>query len=313
MEERNCYVYEDYRIDNWTCCYVGMGSKNEEKGYNRFEVAERNEHHDNIMNSYGIARVIIRDNLTRKEANALEEARIYYYVFVLGYTIDIKGYNKGKKSDSHLTNQTWGGDGVKGHNPYANKTEEEMEEIRRKIGETWNNKTEEEILEWKQKMSEAHKGEKNPMYGRTGEKAPMYGKHHAEETKQKLSEVWSNKTEEEILEWKQKISEIHNKRYANMSEEERKEKHGHKGEKNPRARKVRCVETGEVFTTVKQACEWCGLKGASNIAKQIQKRQKSAGKHPITGEKLHWEYVIEQEEIEINLNLLTISNIKLNI
>ncbi|URZ16921.1 NUMOD3 domain-containing DNA-binding protein [Clostridium felsineum] len=48
----------------------------------------------------------------------------------------------------------------------------------------------------KQKISEAQKGEKNPMYGRTGdkcpsygrtgEKHPFYGKSHSEATKQKL-------------------------------------------------------------------------------------------------------------------------------
>jgi len=45
--------------------------------------------------------------------------------------------------------------------------------------------------ESKQKQSEANKGEKNPMFGRTGEKNPMWGKHPicSEETKQKLSEI----------------------------------------------------------------------------------------------------------------------------
>lgn len=263
MEERNCYVYEDYRIDNWTCCYVGMGSKNEENGYNRFEIAERNEHHDNIMNSCGIARVIIRDNLTRSEANALEEARIYYYVFVLGYTIDIKGYRKGERKDSHLTNQTWGGDGTKGC--------KHSEETKKKLSEALKGKTHSE--EHKKKIGEAMKGEKNPMYGRTGENNPMYGR-----------------TGE-----KHPMYGVH--RY---------------GEKAPRTRKVRCIETGEIFNCIKFACEWCGIKCVSNIAKQIQGKQKSAGKHPITKEKLHWEYV-DEETIETNLNLSLISNISISL
>lgn len=62
------------------------------------------------------------------------------------------------------------------------------------------------------------------------------------------------------------------------------------GEKNSRAKKVKCLETGEIFDCIKYACEWCGIDGSS-IAKQIQGKQKSAGKHPITKEKLHWEYV----------------------
>lgn len=52
--------------------------------------------------------------------------------------------------------------------------------------------------ESKKKISEANKGEKNgmygrtgelaPMYGKTGEKHPMYGKHHSEESRRKISE-----------------------------------------------------------------------------------------------------------------------------
>ena len=41
----------------------------------------------------------------------------------------------------------------------------------------------------KKKYSEAQKGEKHPMFGRTGEKHPFYGKHHSDETKQKISEA----------------------------------------------------------------------------------------------------------------------------
>ena len=78
-------------------------------------------------------------------------------------------------------------DGGFNGNPYAGKTKEEMEEIRRK-------------------MSENHayfKGENHPMYGKhhseeakrkmsetqKGEKSYWYGKKHSEETKQKMSKA----------------------------------------------------------------------------------------------------------------------------
>lgn len=39
--------------------------------------------------------------------------------------------------------------------------------------------------------------------------------------------------------------------------------------------------------------KWCGLKGSSDIGNQIKGKTKSAGKHPDTKEKLHWEWVYE--------------------
>ena len=43
--------------------------------------------------------------------------------------------------------------------------------------------------EARRKNSEALKGEKNPMFGRTGEKSPHYGKRHTDETLQKMSKA----------------------------------------------------------------------------------------------------------------------------
>lgn len=111
-------------------------------------------------------------------------------------------------------------------------------------------------------------GEKNPMYGvhRYGEDSPHYGHKHTEETKQKLSEI-------------------------------RKEKGLSKGDKNPNAKAVICLETLDVFTTVKEAIKWCG---SGAIGLQIKGERKSAGKHPITGQKLHWMYYdeyLKQKEV----------------
>ena len=88
--------------------------------------------------------------------------------------------------------------------------------------------------------------------------------------------------------------------------------YGRTGEKNGMARKVRCLETNQIFNTLKEAGEWCGLKGLTSIINQLKGRARSAGKHPITGEKLHWEYV-DEETIETNLNLSLISNISISL
>lgn len=55
---------------------------------------------------------------------------------------------------------------------------------------------------------------------------------------------------------------------------------------------VQCVETGEIFPNATQAAKWCGLKTQVSILDYLHQRngRKSAGKHPITGEKLHWKY-----------------------
>ena len=64
------------------------------------------------------------------------------------------------------------------------------------------------------------------------------------------------------------------------------------GSKNPKARKVRCINTGEEFPTVKEASKHYNISD-NTIRDMMKGRQKTAGKHPITGERLKWEYVKE--------------------
>lgn len=59
----------------------------------------------------------------------------------------------------------------------------------------------------------------------------------------------------------------------------------------PHSKLVQCIETGEIFTSTKEAAKACNLKSHSNIIECISGKKKSAGKHPITGEKLHWQYI----------------------
>ena len=61
------------------------------------------------------------------------------------------------------------------------------------------------------------------------------------------------------------------------------------GEKHPLSRKV-MTNTGEIFTTVKEAAEWSGTH-RSHISGQIQGKRKTAGKHPVTKEPLQWKYI----------------------
>lgn len=127
--------------------------------------------------------------------------------------------------------------------------------------------------EHKAKISKATKGEKNPMYGTVGELSPNYGRKHKEETKQKIREANLGKVVTDKT--RQKLSESRMGKY--------------KGGDNPSARAVKCVETLQCFDTVKEASEWCGT-SISGIIQSIKKGY-AGGRHPITNEKLHWEYI----------------------
>lgn len=68
--------------------------------------------------------------------------------------------------------------------------------------------------------------------------------------------------------------------------------HRFTGENHPRCRAVYCYELDEYFWGAKNAQDKYGIYKA-DIAKCCKGKLKSAGKHPITGEKLHWIYADE--------------------
>ena len=94
---------------------------------------------------------------------------------------------------------------------------------------------------------------------RIGENNPFYGKKHSEETKKKMRE-----------------------NHADV-----------KGGKHPEAKRVLCITTGEEFSCLREAGEKYNLKGYCHIGSCCRGKLKTYGKHPITGEKLIWEYVEE--------------------
>lgn len=127
----------------------------------------------------------------------------------------------------------------------------------------------------KQKLSNAAKAKKSwqgdnnprhldPLYG---ERNGMYGKHHSEETKQKISQALKGKTRTE--EQKQKISD-----FLNTS--------------HPRAKKVRCIETGEIFLSARKAA------GAYNTSHTYISRVCNGQRKTTQGK--HWEWYNDSDE-----------------
>lgn len=60
------------------------------------------------------------------------------------------------------------------------------------------------------------------------------------------------------------------------------------------SRKVICLETNKVYNSITLAAKENGVK-VSTISSALNGRSKTAGKHPITGVNLHWEYFSKKE------------------
>ena len=302
-ENREFYVYEHIRLDNMTCFYVGKG-----KGERAYDLA-RNKYHDRISKKYGHAVVIIKDNLTEKEAFELERDTIEDYVFNLGYGINIEGYKDYDHKLPHLTNCTWGGEGPSGI--------QLSEEHKKKLSEAHKGKQLSE--ETKRKISESEKGRKISEETKRKIGKASKGRKHSEEAKRKISEKlkgripW-NKGEKLSEETKIKLSESMKGKYAgknnplygkHLSEEHKKKlsesmkgkyagknhplygKHHSKETKQKLSKKVICVTTGKIFNSQKEASNYYKC---SCISECCEGTRKSAGKLP-NGIRLKWKYV----------------------
>jgi hypothetical protein len=143
--------------------------------------------------------------------------------------------------------------------------------------------------ETKKKLSKSLKGRISPRKGykftneekkqiserMSGEKNPMYGKHLSEEHKRKLSE--SNKG-------KQAGDKNPNWNKPRSEETKRKQSKAMKGKKPSKKtleahyKKIKNLDTGEIFNSIKKANISCGLKeNASSIQAQIRGKNKTAG------------------------------------
>lgn len=136
----------------------------------------------------------------------------------------------------------------------------------------------------------------NPEYGyniRTS------GGAYNEAAKQKRKKYWDQHPERKE-QLSQKMKEFNkNRDYSFMKGENHFRYGDHSTGKNAsRSIPVKCIETGQIFDSIKQASEWVtGGKTTikSHISDVCKGKRKSAGKHPIIKTPLHWKYVKEKK------------------
>ena len=100
-------------------------------------------------------------------------------------------------------------------------------------------------------------------------------------------EYWKNYDWKKVIH--EKLSKAHSRK--NISKETLKKlSEATSGSNNPRSMKVYCPQLDETFDCMTYATEKYGINKGS-ISSCIKGKLKSAGKHPITGERLTWELI----------------------
>ena len=163
-----------------------------------------------------------------------------------------KFYIKQFDSFKNGYNSTLGGEGTRGCNPFTNKTEEEMKEIKEKMSKSqsiagkkrWEDKNERE------KMSNAQKNRyKDP---KEIEKQSIAQRKRWEDKEKRKKQSETIKKHWKDKEYREKQNIARRKRWENTEEREKIT-----GELNPRAKKVYCNELDIVFSYVKLAEKYC--------------------------------------------------------
>ena len=130
------------------------------------------------------------------------------------------------------------------------------------------------------RSAETRKNMSNNHADVSGENNPNYGKHLSEETKQKIRE------NRRVIKGEEHPN--YGKIFSDETKAKMRENHADfSGSIHPQCRPVYCPEVDREFWGAKEVELELGI-DATYIAACLRGRQKSAGKHPSTGEKLHW-------------------------
>ena len=269
--------------------YIGITSRDPEKRWENGKGYLRKRNGEYTQPA--IARAIIKygwenfkheilfENLTQEEAEFQEQRLVELYrstQYEFGYNIKEGGGVTGKFSEESRRRMS---ENRKGENNCRFGTRHSEET--------------------KQKIRESKLGDKNPMYGTSwseerreqmrermsGVNSPNYGKPLSEETKRKLSESHKGKYAGE-----------NSPNYGRHPSEETREKmrQAKLGKSTGRGRSVYCIELDRSWPTIQQAEQETGV---MHIRLVLNGERESAGKHPVTGEKLHWIEIFNVEKI----------------
>ena len=185
-------------------------------------------------------------------------------------------------------NTTLGGEGIRGHNNFANKTEEEMEEIRKKISKKCSaaNKKRYEDPKEREKTSIASKKQFQDPEARKKASIAQRKRWEDKEKRKKQSETMKKRYEDP--EERKKTSITVKKRFEDP---EARKKCGRPGEKSCHARSVYCKELNIIFSYVKLAEKYC-VNVLNSKIRQIGNvcdgHRKSTGVY--NGKKLTWKW-----------------------
>ena len=223
-----------------------------------------------------------------------------------------KFYIKEFDSYKHGYNDTFGGEGTRGFNAFANKTEEEMKEYSKKQSESQRKRFEdpEEI----EKLSKAQK--KRYEDPKEIEKQSKTMKKHYEDKEARQKTGIAVKKYYEDPKAREKTSKAQKKRWENKEEREKqskaikkrfedpkeRKKCGHPGEKHSQTKSVYCKELNIVFSYIGLAEKYCINVLNSKIGPisgVCDGNRKSTGKLA-DGTKLHWNWLedVDKETLD---------------
>lgn len=256
--------------------YIGQTCQKPEYRWNHGEGYINCSYFYRAIKKYGwdsFEHIILEENLSFEEANEKEQ----YFISLYKANQEQFGYNLQSGGSNHqVSNITrekckqnslkmWENEEHKKHMSQVMKEKWKEEEYRNKQKQAKKNNPHTISEDGRKRISEARK-KYIQEHG-----TPTQGIGHTEETKEKIRQS--------------KLGEK-NPMYGKHHTEEQKQKVREKLSK-----KVQCIETGQIFTSRAEAAQWCGLASGSSISANLSGKKKSAGKHPETGEKLHWKNI----------------------